>query len=80
MSEIELPAPDTSSLAYSGLSVDYINGYERGYEAAADLVRQVVLLERERCAKVCEEKRFDKWAVETMGDLRDELAAAIRKG
>lgn len=52
---IKLPEPDTASLAMSGLSVDYINGYERGYEDAAEQVRQAVMLERERCARVCEE-------------------------
>jgi hypothetical protein len=54
--EVELPEPDTSGLAWSGRSVDYINGYEAGYEAAAEKVRAAVLAERERCAKVCEEK------------------------
>jgi hypothetical protein len=35
-----LPPVDTSSLAWSGRSVDYINGYESGYESAADQMRE----------------------------------------
>lgn len=38
--KIELPPPDTASLALSGRSVDYINGYEAGYERASDVLVQ----------------------------------------
>jgi hypothetical protein len=84
MTEVTLPEPDTVSLAYSGRSPDYINGYEAGYEKAADQLReyarQAVLMERERCAKVCEE--IDRADTTCRGDLPDlsEFAAAIRRG
>jgi hypothetical protein len=35
-----LPEPDTISLAMSGRSVDYINGYERGFESCRDQLRE----------------------------------------
>jgi hypothetical protein len=73
----ELPPPDTASMAYSGRSVDYINGYEAGYEAAADQVRAAILAERERCAGVCEQMR----AVSAVSyELGTACAAAIRAG
>lgn len=57
-----LPELDTRSFAYSGRSVDYINGYEAGYESAAEQMRSYGELcarlareaERERAAKVAE--------------------------
>lgn len=71
MNEIELPQPDTASLARSGRSVDYIDGYEAGYEAAAEQVRQAVMAERARCATLADNM---------LGADADKVAAAIRRG
>lgn len=71
----ELPPPDTASLAYSR-SMDYIDGYESGYEAAANQLRAAVAQARaeelERCARIAKEmcERFAS---------PDAIAAAIRK-
>jgi hypothetical protein len=35
----ELPEPDTRSLAYSGRDVEYIEGYESGFESALESMR-----------------------------------------
>jgi hypothetical protein len=72
MTDVKLPEPDTASLAYSGRSTDYINGYEAGYEAAASQLRQAVQeaveAERRRCAELCEGLR----------DLREEARAILK--
>lgn len=63
----KLPEADTASLAYSGRSVDYINGYESGRESSADQMRAYGLAcyragveaERERCFQIAIEKSAD---------------------
>jgi hypothetical protein len=80
--QTELPPlrqPDTASLSYSGRSVEWISGYERGFEAAADQMQEYARLaikgERERCARLVE-----SLAVASSFKLREQLASAIRKG
>lgn len=70
-----LPEPDTASLAYSGHSVDYINGYERGYESAADQLRERDRQIVEMCAIVCERRMQDSGV--SLGD-RTYYTDAIR--
>jgi hypothetical protein len=79
----ELPPVDTASLAHSGRDVDYINGYEAGYESAIEQMqayaRAAVLMERERAAKVCE-RLHEGQSKATWHNLFVVAAAAIRGG
>lgn len=89
--KVKLPEPDTQSLAMSGRSVDYCNGYEKGWESACEAtaaqVEAAVLAERERCALVCETHGGPvKWGSENcdryhiQAEWARVLAAVIRAG
>lgn len=62
----ELPEPDTRSLAYSGRDVEYIEGYESGFESALESMRSYgtacfeagVRQERERALDLYEITEF----------------------
>ncbi len=69
MSNIELPPlpePDTRSLALSGRCVDYITGYEHGYESAAEDMRDYARAYALACVEA-ERERVE--ALRTAGEL-----------
>ncbi len=61
---------------YGGLDSSTMYG-----QFALDVARAAVANERERAARVCENGSTADWGfVETTDDLREALAAAIRRG
>lgn len=48
---VQALVPDTSSMAYSGRSVDYLNGYETGFEAAKDAL--IAQMQRDAGRRFC---------------------------
>jgi hypothetical protein len=61
----ELPEPDTRSLAYSGRDVEYIEGYESGFESALESMRSYGTACFEAGVKAGRESIFGKPAPQT---------------
>ena len=77
-----LPEVDTASMAWDGRSVDYINGYENGFESAQEKMQDYALLavaqERERNAKLCDAIYIEEQGEPVCYGFAKECAAAIR--